>query len=248
VFTRIAQRTISALQTATREGIAYHIDTRLRPSGNQGPLVCSLEAFADYHRAGAELWERQALVKARAVAGPPALRQRLESIIEGFVYGRGLTAAEVAEIARIRARMERERDVAEGGAVNIKTGRGGLVDVEFLVQMLQLRHGHEDRRLRTRVTRHALEELARAGRLAESEARALSEGYAFLRALENRLRIERNQPVEALEDDAEALLALARRLHYRGSDAQAVQALRDDHARHQRLIRDVYDRHFAGAT
>src|SRR6266699_3052049 len=132
----------AALATPTREGIAYRIDTRLRPSGNQGPLVSSLEAFAAYHRTGARLWERQALIKARVVAGAPALGARLEAIVAEFVYGHGLSPAEVAEIAGVRARIERERGSADGEGVNIKTGRGGLIDVEFLVQMLQLRHGY----------------------------------------------------------------------------------------------------------
>src|SRR5207249_2553765 len=123
-FTRIAERTISALATPTREGIAYRIDTRLRPSGNQGPLVSSLEAFAAYHRTGARLWERQALIKARVVAGAPALGARLEAIVAEFVYGHGLSPAEVAEIAGVRARTERERAAAVA-ALRAAHGRHG---------------------------------------------------------------------------------------------------------------------------
>jgi glutamate-ammonia-ligase adenylyltransferase len=248
IFTRIAQRAISALHTPTREGIAYRIDTRLRPSGNQGPLVSSLEAFAAYHRSSAQVWERQALIKARAVAGPAPLTQRLETIIAGFVYGRGLAPAEVAEIARMRARIERERGGADPERVNIKTGRGGLVDVEFLVQMLQLRHGHEHPAIRARATMPAIAELAAAGLLSAAEARTLAEGHAFLRAVENHLRLERDQPVEVTEGDPAALLALARRLGYGGTDAEAVAALRADHARHGDAIRDLYDRHFGAAA
>jgi glutamate-ammonia-ligase adenylyltransferase len=244
VFTRVAQRVISALQTPTREGIAYRIDTRLRPSGNQGPLVSSLEAFAGYHRTSAQLWERQALIKARVLSGPPGLRARLEAVIEEFVYGRGLTGAEVAEIARIRGRIARERGEGGAGGASIKTGRGGLVDVEFVVQMLQLRHGHDHPGVRVRATRSAITSLERAGLLAPGHAHTLSAGYGFLRALENRIRLERDEPVEAIEANAEALLSLARRLEYPGSDAEAREALRADHARHRDGIRAVYDRHF----
>ncbi len=244
-FTRIAERTISALATPTREGIAYRIDTRLRPSGNQGPLVSSLEAFAAYHRSGARLWERQALIKARVVAGAPALGARLEAIVAEFVYGRGLSPAEVAEIAGVRARIERERGAADEQAVNIKTGRGGLVDVEFLVQMLQLRHGQAHPAVRVRDTPGAITALAAAGLLPPADARALADGYAFLRALESRLRLEHNQPLEVTAADPAALRSLARRLGYGGTDAAAVAALRADHARHGEAIRAVYDRHFA---
>ncbi|HZP39937.1 MAG TPA: bifunctional [glutamate--ammonia ligase]-adenylyl-L-tyrosine phosphorylase/[glutamate--ammonia-ligase] adenylyltransferase [Candidatus Binatia bacterium] len=248
LFTRIAQRAISALQTPTREGMAYRIDTRLRPSGNQGPLVSAREAFEDYHATSAQVWERQALIKARPVAGPPALRERLAVIVERFVYGRGLVPAEVAEIARMRERIARERGEDEAGVVRFKTGRGGLVDVEFLVQMLQLRHGHAHPALRVRSTSAALDALRAEGVLPAAEADALAAGYAFLRALANRARLERDQPVEAVADDPHALAALARRLGYAGEDAAVVAALRADHDRHRAAIRDVYDRRFAEAA
>jgi len=246
-FTRVAQRTMSFLQTPTREGIAYHIDTRLRPSGNQGPLVSALDAFTDYHERSAQLWERQALVKARVLSGPPALRAQLEAVVTRFVYGRGLTAAEVREIAGMRERIAQERGGAGEEAIAIKTGRGGLVDVEFLVQMLQLRYGHAHPSLRAPTTRLALVELEACGLVPADDARALSEGYAFLRALESRLRLERDQAVEAVEDDPEVLTALARRLGYAGADAEVLGAVRADLARHRSAIRDVYDRHFAAA-
>jgi glutamate-ammonia-ligase adenylyltransferase len=244
-FTRIAQRTISFLQTPTREGVAYRIDTRLRPSGNQGSLVSSLTAFEAYHRASAELWERQALIRARPVAGSPSLRARLEPIVSEFVYGRGLTDDEIAAIADMRLRIERERGTDDGDSLNIKTGRGGLIDVEFLVQMLQLRHGHAHPSLRTRATAAAIDALGGAGILSAPDATTLACGYAFLRSLESRLRIERNQPVESAEADPEALVSLARRLGYDGTDATIVAALTADLARHREAIRAVYDRHFA---
>ena len=246
IFTRIVQRAISALQTPTREGIAYRIDTRLRPSGNQGPLVSSLDAFTAYHRGTAQLWERQALIKARPLAGPASVGERFEAVVADFVYGRGLTPEGMAEIARMRERIERERG-DPGAGVNIKTGRGGLVDVEFVVQMLQLRHGHAHPGVRRRPTREAIAALEAEGLLSAPDAHALAEGYAFLRALENRLRLERDEPVEAMDADPEALRALARRLGYVGDDAQAVAALRADHESHREAIREVYDRQFGAA-
>jgi len=245
-FTRIAQRAISALQTPTREGIAYHIDTRLRPSGNQGPLVTSLDAFETYHRASAQTWERQALIRARVVVGPADLAARLDAVVARFVYGRGIEPAEMAEIARMRTRIEHERGDADAAAVNVKTGRGGLIDVEFLVQMLQLRWGHRHAGVRTRATIAAIGALAAAGLLSPDDARVLAEGHRFLRTVESRLRLERDQVVDAV--DAAALATLARRLGYTGDDATVVAALRADHARHGDAIRAVYDRLFATAA
>jgi glutamate-ammonia-ligase adenylyltransferase len=241
-FTRVAQRTISILQTHTREGVAYRIDTRLRPSGNQGPLVTSRGAFETYHRTSAQLWERQALIKARPVEGPAALRARLEETVAGFVYGRGLAPDEVAEVRRIRDRIASERGGADTQHVNIKTDRGGLVDIEFAVQVLQLRHGHGEPRVRARGTRAGLAALEATNLLAADDARALGEGYDFLRALEGHLRIERDQPVEALDTDPEALLGVARRLGYEGGDEEVVRALRADHERHRAAVRAAYDR------
>ncbi len=245
-FTKVAQRAISALQTPTREGVAYRIDTRLRPSGNQGPLVSSLEAFEDYHRTSAALWERQALSKAKPVDGPAPLRARLADTVARFVYGRGLEPEEVDALRTMRQRIADERG-ADGGQLNIKTGRGGLVDVEFTVQMLQLRHGHAEPRLRVRSTRAALDALAETGFLPAADAIVLREGYAFLRQLESRLRIERDQAVEAFDDDPEALVPLARRLGYDGDDAGVAAALRTDFARHREAIRGAFDRAFAAA-
>src|SRR5262249_7999004 len=245
-FTRIAQRAISALQTPTREGIAYHIDTRLRPSGNHGPLVTSLDAFEAYHRASAQTSERQALIRARVVAGPPDLAARLDAVVARFVYGRGIEPTEVAEIARMRTRIERERGDADAAAVNVKTGRGGLIDVEFLVQMLQLRWGHGHASVRARATIAAGHALGAAGLLSSDDARVLADGHRFLRTVESRLRLERDQPVDAV--DAAALAALARRLGYTGDDATVVAALRADHAPHGDAIRAVYPRLFAMAA
>ena len=148
----------------------------------------------------------------------------------------------------MRERIARERSGAAGADANVKTGHGGIVDVEFLVQMLQLRHGHAQPIVRVRGVREAIAALARAGLLTQDEARDLADGHAFLSAVESRLRLDRNQPVDAIDTDPDALLALARRLGYGGDDAAARAALRADHARHRAAVRAVYERRFAEAA
>ncbi len=236
------------VQVPTREGRVYKIDTRLRPSGNKGPLVSSLEAFSRYHAGSSQLWERQALIKARAITGDPALMCEVEGIIERFVYATPLGDAEVAEIHRLRMRMERELAGSERHEFNVKTGRGGLVDIEFLTQMLQLRHGATVPSVRKRATRHALAALAEAGLLPRADATVLAESYAFLRTLTNRLRIERDQPVEALERESERLPALARRLGYEGPSDEVGRRLLDDYERHRERVRALYARWFGVAS
>ncbi len=247
-FTKIAQTLITTLQVRTREGRVYSIDTRLRPSGNQGPLVSSLESFARYHAESAQLWERQAMIKARGVAGEPALRDEVEAIIERFVYARSLRDEEIAEIHRLRMRLERELAGDERAEFNVKTGRGGLLDIEFMVQMKQLRHGTEVPAVRRRATRHALAALASAGVVASDEAAALERSYAFLRALTNRLRIERDQPVESIEREGERLPALARRLGYAGPNEAVARQLLADYGCHREQVRSLFGRWFGVAV
>ncbi|MBI3301987.1 MAG: bifunctional [glutamate--ammonia ligase]-adenylyl-L-tyrosine phosphorylase/[glutamate--ammonia-ligase] adenylyltransferase, partial [Deltaproteobacteria bacterium] len=241
-FTKLAQRLITTLQVQTQEGYVYKIDTRLRPSGRAGSLVSSFAAFVNYHRTSSQLWERQALIKARAVAGDAALGTQVEKVIAEYVYGSSLTSPEAAEIHRLRMRMEEELAREHKGRLNIKTGRGGIVDIEFLTQMLQLRHGNRLPYLRQRGTLPALEALQTSSILSAGDFTLLSQGYVFLRTLENRLRIERDQPVEALERDGEKPLALARRMGYKGEDADR-QLLRD-YENHREEIRGCYTRWF----
>ncbi|MBM4254559.1 MAG: bifunctional [glutamate--ammonia ligase]-adenylyl-L-tyrosine phosphorylase/[glutamate--ammonia-ligase] adenylyltransferase [Deltaproteobacteria bacterium] len=241
-FTRLAQRLISVLQVQTREGYVYKIDTRLRPSGRSGSLVSSLAAFTRYHETSSELWERQALIKAKVVAGDATLRPQIESTLEHFVYSKGTDSAGVAEIDRLRGRMEQELAQEGQGRFNIKTGRGGIVDIEFLVQMLQLRYGPQYPTVRQRATLPALEELHACGVLPAEDFQLLTQGYRFLRTLENRLRIERDQPVEALESSGEQLFSVARRLGYEGEDAPT--QLLAEYQRQREVVRACYTRWF----
>lgn len=241
-FSRLVQRLISILQVQTRAGTVYQIDTRLRPSGRAGSLVSSVPAFIRYHERHAQLWERQALIKARGVAGDMDLAAEVDPLLERFAYAAPLAPTQIAEIQRLRGRMETELAKETARRFNIKTGRGGIVDIEFLVQMLQLRYAAEVPSLRQRNTLSALHALAEAGVLSAEDGRALEQGYRFLRRLENRLRIERDQPVEALEGDAQQLTALARRMGYDGAEAGA--RLLDDYHEQRESIRDSHSRLF----
>lgn len=198
-FAKVAQRLISILTTSTREGFVYRLDTRLRPSGNAGPLVSSLEAFERYHRESAQLWERQALLKCRFVAGDRVFGKRVEEKIRGFVFGPPLPANAAEEIHRLRMRMEQELGRERGDRRNLKVGRGGVVDVEFAVQYLQLLHGGAHPAVRARGTLKALYELQRAGIISLSQFQALDEGYRFLRSLDVRLRLSHDASIDRFD-------------------------------------------------
>lgn len=244
-FARLAQRIISVLTLMTRDGYVYQIDTRLRPSGNQGPLVTSLPAYVAYHQDTAAPWERQALIKARVVTGTPALAARLADLNCRIVYERPLPDDLAAEIHRLRQRMEKEIAREDEGHLNIKTGRGGMVDVEFLVQYLQLRHGATHAEVRCPNTIEALRSLYEAGLLPGGDHAILANGYKFLRRLENKLRLVHDQSVSELASDPDALAKLARHLGYPERPRRPQEVFLEEYAQVTLAIRQVFDRHLA---
>ena len=246
-YVRLGQKMITYLSAPTEEGIAYKIDMQLRPSGKAGPVVCSLDAYREYHRSGSQLWERQALIKTRFIAGDPSLGRNIEKIAEGVAYGSDLSKEGIQEIHHLRMRMERELAGEDETRFNLKKGRGGLVDIEFLTQMLQLAHGQRLRAVRRRGTLKALQQLFEYKILNHVEYKLLFEGYLFLRRLDHRLRLERDQSIDAFEADPARLEGIARSLYV----AQGVgkrtkfgrKLLRDYEAKREK-IRACYERHF----
>ena len=213
-FAKLAQRIISILTLVTREGIVYQIDTRLRPSGNQGPLVTGLDAFVRYHQDSAQPWERQAMTKARVVCGPAAFCQQLQETISRLTFERPLPADLRQEILRLRDRMEMEIAKESDALINIKTGRGGMVDVEFITQYLQLLHGGSVVELRQQGTINLLECLATQQLIDTADAHQLIFGYRFLRKLENRLRLLYDQSMNELSTEPAVLRKVALSLGY----------------------------------
>ncbi len=238
-FVRVAQRVMRLLSAPHGDGPGYELDTRLRPSGNQGLLVVSLDAFSKYHRAGDGLseahdWERQALLKARACAGDPELGAKVIAVADAAAYGRGAPAPE--RIHHLRLRMERELAGERPGRYDLKLGKGGLVDVEFAAQWLQMKWGN-DPRVRTPDTETALSALEACGYLEVSLAAPLREGYRVLRRMEQRLRVLHGTSVQLLEEGAPGMALFARRMGMRdGPRGTASSALV---ARYLEITRDV---------
>jgi glutamate-ammonia-ligase adenylyltransferase len=247
-FSKFVQRLISVLQATTKEGIVYRIDTRLRPSGRSGPLVSSLAGFQQYHERSAQLWERQALIKARPVAGDAGLGERVAAIVASFVYRAPLTPEDGREMRRMRRRMEQELAQESADRINVKTGRGGMVDVEFVTQMLQLHVGASDPSVRVHNTLAALQALTNSGFLPVADCQLLSDGYRFLRRVDNALRLACDRPVEELERDGPNLSAVARRMGYEGSASEVAAALWRDYGVRREAVRACYERWFDRAA
>jgi glutamate-ammonia-ligase adenylyltransferase len=226
--TYLAQKAITVMTSPTGEGVLYAIDMRLRPSGHQGPLVASRESFLRYHREERAPWEHQALVKARVVAGGEGFSRDLAADLADLAYGRALTLGELAEIVRVRGRMEEElAGESDGRWWDIKNGRGGLADVEFCAQLLQLLHGPAQPALRTPSTPEALSALARGGHLSQSGYNTLSRAYWFYRGIEGRARLQGDRPDPRVPRDPDKLAPLARALGRRGGREAGEELLRE---------------------
>jgi glutamate-ammonia-ligase adenylyltransferase len=237
---RLAEELVRQLSEPTPEGVAYRVDMRLRPEGSSGALVWELGAALEYYRSRARPWERQALIKCRAVAGDQKLgRAFLEGVAE-FVWQPGLAPAEVARACQLRGEMQRAAEV-EGGSVEVKSGTGGIRDVEFSVQILQLAHGAAHPEVRLPGTLEALDALERLGLITGEQARQLRSGYEFLRRVEHCLQTMDELALHAVPADPAARAALARRLGYGGNPESARSEFDAELTSHSSTLRTIYD-------
>lgn len=223
-FSRFAGRIISVLNMYTSEGIVFQIDTRLRPSGNKGALVTSLESFNEYHKHSSALWEKQALIRARPVFGPASLSDKVVSIIRESIMRTPVSGPELREIDRLRKRMQNELALEDSVNVDLKTGEGGLVDVEFFVQANILMHSHSRPEIIRNNTLDALAQLESSRIIDYRTFEILDRAYRFLSDLEDRIRIMEEKSVDRMPLTGEKLKGLAQRLGYRsGSHESLVQ-------------------------
>jgi glutamate-ammonia-ligase adenylyltransferase len=218
-FSKVVGEVVRLLAAHTDRGLAYRIDLRLRPEGRRGPLARSLASTLSYYDTLGRTWERQALIKVRPAAGDLGLGQRFLQAVEPFVYRKYLTFAEINEIRALKRRIEHKAQQA--GAGDVKTGRGGIRDIEFTIQFLQLLNGGDLPDVRQRNTLLALQALERAGCLTDQEYRVLDDSYRFLRKTEHRLQLLFDLQTHRLPEDAEELHKLALRMGYPQSGAPA---------------------------
>jgi [glutamine synthetase] adenylyltransferase / [glutamine synthetase]-adenylyl-L-tyrosine phosphorylase len=236
---REAGSVIRLLSEPTAEGSALRVDPNLRPGGRAGPLSRSLRAIVEHYDKHAATWERQALMKARPVAGDLELGERFLRDVAPLVYPDELAPSAIEEVRRTKVRIEEYVRARGKEAVEVKRGRGGIRDVEFAVQLLQLVHGRRDERLRLPNTLQALAVLAGEGYVAEDDASVLADAYRFLRTLEHRLQMVRDLQTHELPADPRALGPLARSLGLSGVDE-----LRAEYDRQTTLVRSLHDRLF----
>ncbi|WP_049574911.1 bifunctional [glutamine synthetase] adenylyltransferase/[glutamine synthetase]-adenylyl-L-tyrosine phosphorylase [Streptomyces sp. SBT349] len=219
------------------------VDTHLRPEGRNGPLVRSLTSYRAYYRRWSLGWESQALLRAEPVAGDAELGERFIALIDPLRHpAGGLDQDAVREIRRLKARMEAER-LPRGAdpTLHTKLGRGGLSDVEWTVQLLQMRHGHAVPGLRTTRTRAALTAAVEAGLLDAEDAEVLDEAWVLASRVRNAVMLVRARPQDTFPTDARESAAVAR---YLGYEPGTVGRMLDDYRRTTRRARAVVERLF----
>jgi glutamate-ammonia-ligase adenylyltransferase len=236
-YDQAVERLSALLGDITAAGIVFPVDLRLRPGSKGSGFASSLEAMERYYREWADPWERQTLTRARLVGGDPGLGRSVRRLIRELLYGPTAPAPDLKELRMLRERMERELGRETPGRLHVKFGRGGLVDVEFITQALQLAHGARHPSIRRPNTLHAIRGLGRGGLLSGEDAQTLESHYRFLRRVSAGLRLFGARPADTLEPAGPIPGRLARSLDY-----PSRKEFLDDYRRRTSWVRALYDR------
>lgn len=233
----LATHLMRACSTSTGEGTLWPVDAALRPEGKNGPLVRTVESHRAYYERWAKTWEFQALLKARPVAGDRELGAAYLDAVRPMVWQAASRENFVEDVQAMRRRVEQHVPAAEADR-QLKLGPGGLRDVEFSVQLLQLVHGRADESLRSGTTLEALDALARGGYVGREDAATLDASYRLLRVLEHRIQLYRLRRTHLMPTAQDDLRRLGRALGHRSDAAKAVTAQWQEQARDVRRIHE----------
>ena len=250
-FTRMGKRLIHLLAEHDANGFVFRVDMRLRPNGDSGPLVCSLDMLEEYLLVQGREWERYAWIKGRLISplteSPDYAhcQKELDQLIRPFVYRRHLDYGVIASIRDLHAQIQREAEKRSSGrqgrSRDIKLGRGGIREIEFLAQMFQLMRGGTDPRFRVRPTLEVLDLIRQCNILPSDEVNALQEAYVFLRRLEHRIQVWDDQQTHYLPDDEDSRVRLAQSMLGEGVDIQTFLSELD---RHQNKVAQLFEKAF----
>ena len=235
------QKVSQSIEEVTVEGFLYRVDLKLRPWGSSGPLCMSLDATEHYYEASSEPWERFAWLRSRVIAGSDDIASALKSRLQPFVFSRSLSTEDLDRFIQIKQDMSRARK--KRGHWNVKVGEGGIRDIEFFAQVLQIVNAGEHKNLQKTNTMEVLSGLHSAGLLSETEKRELSESYLFLRRLENRLQMVDERQTHELPENPKARLKIARSLKIEGeSNDEKLDNFENQLFLHQSIASTYFDR------
>ncbi|HEU4933813.1 MAG TPA: hypothetical protein VFT48_17135 [Pyrinomonadaceae bacterium] len=240
-FVKLSETIARLVGQSGGEGAAYRVDLRLRPHGRDGALACSLQEAVRYYAHTAQDWERQALIRSRAAVGSAELFSRFKAAATPAIFRPDVSVTGALASVRL-AKQKIDRKVEKKSGFNVKLGRGGIREIEFIAQALQLAHGGRDDWLRVPHTLVSLGRLADRGFITQTERSDLSDAYYFLRYLEHRLQMEHGLQTHTVPESEDSQALVARRMGFAGAE-DFVAALKA----HTTNVRNAYDRLFAEA-
>jgi glutamate-ammonia-ligase adenylyltransferase len=238
----LARRLTHLLSMMTAEGFCYRVDLRLRPEGSMGELLIPMRAALEYYHQRARDWELQMLIKARPMAGAPTLGNAFLKMVEPLIYQTTTDFSTIEKVAETRDRIQQKLRRTSKPAVNVKLARGGIRDIEFLVQCFQRLYGGKDSWVRSGGTLFALHRLRDKGYLSLQDYGRLDSAYHFLRTVEHLLQIEHDRQLHALPSNGEALARLTRKLRAKLLTRPSAESLAQQVSRHQRDVTEIYER------
>jgi len=244
-FTAVAERVVQMIGSNTGEGAVYRIDLRLRPYGRDGDLVWDVDRASEYYCRQAQNWERQALLRARVSAGSERVASKFLDNVRDAVFSTEPAIDFISSVQRHKEQIDR-KVATRGGGFNVKLGPGGIREIEFIAQALQLQHGGHEPWIRPSQTLIVLARLAEKGFLSDTDRIRLAAAYNFLRTVEHRLQMEHGAQTHSLPVGPQRLDLVARRCGYSGSGAGA--RLIADLEKNTAAVREVYQRVFAGQS
>ena len=241
-FVKLSETIAKFVGQSGGEGAAYRVDLRLRPHGRDGALACSLEEATRYYARSAQDWERQALIRVRAAAGSAELFTTFKERVMRNVFRPDISVSNALASVRL-AKQKIDRKVEKASGFNVKLGRGGIREIEFIAQALQLAHGGRDDWLRVPHTLVSLERLADRGFISQQERSELTDAYRFLRTLEHRLQMEHGLQTHTVPETDSARALIARRIGFMNTNG--LSEFLDYLKLHTTNVRQTYDRLFA---
>jgi len=245
-FQRLAQAITSALTEVTNDGYLYRTDLRLRPEGKSGTIASALADTLHYYAKRGETWERLALLKAWPVAGNRPLGQRFLKSVSTFIYRQPFSLKNLAEVRAVKDAIDRTMRARDELERNVKLGRGGIREIEFLVQSIQAFFGEKRPSIRERNTLKSLEKLRRHRILDRETASHLRDAYRFLRNVEHRLQMVHELQTHSLPSEPEELRICALRLDYRDTqDGTAADQFLSDYRLHTGRVNRIFRTLFA---
>jgi glutamate-ammonia-ligase adenylyltransferase len=238
-----AEQLVSEIRTlCADQSLEFELDLDLRPEGKNGPIVRSIDSYAAYYKRWAGTWESQALLRARLISGAPEIRDAFVHLIDQYRYPEHIEQSAIVEIRRIKARVEVER-LPQGADPkrHLKLGRGSISDVEWLVQLLQLRHARKHPEIQTPHTLFALEQMEAVGLITNSDARVLLEAWVIASKIRSAAMLYLNKRTDVLPLDRNQLEGIARLIGYPRGGASSLE---QDYLAATRRGRTVFEKLF----